>query len=202
MNPKRIERHLGISEDGNSMSDEQNCDTRKQMMVELIEAGVERDEIIRRVTAVLAPDDITGLVYHALNQEFLTAVRSIANEPMNRGHGFSSVTPPKRSNERVEFIAHANMFQPKNQARVERISRRAELLATGFQLRGVGFVLWGEATEAQHEARAEMLEKFGFAAFEGAQLHRRAMSEIKAAKVKTLNQIVEARRANRKMVAA
>lgn len=64
-----------------------------------------------------------------------------------------------------------------------------ELLGRTFALPGGGVVLWGEATAAQHDARAGMLEALAVGNAESASLHRRAILDIEAGSVSSLGEL-------------
>jgi hypothetical protein len=164
---------------------------RTEMIRELLAGGIEREVIVDRVVEVL--DDAARL--EIVRTHVRTEVaRSIRVESKSAAIGGDDRTPPARViRERQEFISHVSAWKPTETADDvgERVSRRTALLATTFMVPGHGFVLWGEATETQHSIRAAALEKLGATVFESAHLHRRAISEIRAAKVTTLNQIVE-----------
>lgn len=167
---------------------------RAAMYRELLDAGIERDEIIKRVVNATSPEEIMNLAESRINQEFLSVIGRIS---MDARIGSGRRVPEDVQAEREEFISYASAWRPSdNSDPGERVSRRAQLLKTTFLVPGHGFVAWGEATISQHTIRAEALEKMGATIFETAHLHRRAISEITAAKVETLAEIVALRHAN------
>lgn len=99
----------------------------------------------------------------------------------------------ERTNQRVDIVdaALANA--------VNRIARDAasriinewapSLLAQTFTLPNGRTVRWGEATAAEHEARASQLEKHASGVIQTAALHRRALSDIQASGGKSLNEL-------------
>lgn len=70
-----------------------------------------------------------------------------------------------------------------------KIEWTAELLDTVVALGDGTKVAWGEATYAQHDQRASMLERNGAVNLEAAARHRRAMEELEAAGAETLRQM-------------
>jgi hypothetical protein len=65
-----------------------------------------------------------------------------------------------------------------------------ELLSATFTIDGQT-VTWGEATVAQHEARAESLTKQAVGTVETAAMHMKAVDRLKAAAAQTLNDVEE-----------
>lgn len=66
------------------------------------------------------------------------------------------------------------------------LSKYANFLSLEFSLPDGSSVKWSEATAAQHEARAERLEKLAAGNADTARLHRSAIRDIAAAGVDTL----------------
>lgn len=66
------------------------------------------------------------------------------------------------------------------------LSKYSNFLSLEFSLPDGSTVKWSEATAAQHEARAEHLEKLAAGNAETARLHRSAIRDIAAAGVDTL----------------
>ena len=66
------------------------------------------------------------------------------------------------------------------------LSKYSNFLSLEFSLPDGSTVKWSEATAAQHEARAEHLEKLAAGNAETARLHRSAIRDIAAAGVETL----------------
>lgn len=64
-----------------------------------------------------------------------------------------------------------------------------DLLATTFALRDGAVVSWGEATVSQHEERAGMYAEQALSGLEGMAAHSQALDELKAAGVRTLNEL-------------
>lgn len=173
--------------------------TRAEMIADLLASGETPERIFERTFEALSEDEFRQLARTALWQEILKAVTAAAAKAAGEARpsgGTRSSTP-----EREEFIAKALSWKSDREDPGERISRRDALLKESFMVPGHGFVTWGEATEKQHELRAAALEKLGASIFESSHLHRRAISELQAAKVSTLNEIVELRHANEAAVA-
>jgi hypothetical protein len=63
-----------------------------------------------------------------------------------------------------------------------------ELLSSTFMVEGQS-VSWGDATVAQHEARAESLTKQAVGTVETAAMHMKAVERLRAAAVQTLNDV-------------
>lgn len=66
------------------------------------------------------------------------------------------------------------------------LSKYANFLSLEFSLPDGSSVKWSEATAAQHEARAEQLEKLAAGNADTARLHRSAIRDLQAAGVETL----------------
>lgn len=74
-----------------------------------------------------------------------------------------------------------------------RMEWEQELLDAGFALPDGRMVAWGDATVEEHEQRANMLSKNAAANVEAAARHVRAITDIRAAGVTTLREVVERR---------
>lgn len=170
---------------------------RKSMIRELLHAGEDHDRIISRVVEILDDETRVYLLRQQVKKELLHVIAEESREVV-RGSGIRTA----HSNEhRSEFVAKALSWDAERDDPGERVSRRAELLSVSFAVPQTGRVVtWGEATEADHRVRAEWYEKVGYASFEQAHMHRRAISELKAAKVLTLNEIAGLHHANERAI--
>lgn len=185
---------------GSAPAKEASEETRTVMIRELLNAGEPTDRIAARVREVLTPEEAESILLVALKHEIQ---REIAASSRAVAAGRTQWHRGPLEGARAEFLAHAMTWKGEHEDPGERISRRADLLEMAFTIPGTGeIVKWGLATEAQHLTRKEYVEKGAVTLMETAHLHARAISEIQAAGVRTLNDIVELRHANERAIEA
>lgn len=169
------------------------------MIRDLLADEQSRETIIDRIEQVLTDDDRRRAVRIWVNSE----IRKIVNtdRAASFGHQVSHRFNEARSEERSSFITHAHGFYTDDSDPGDRLSRRAEILDSSFTIPTTGeIVRFGSATVEQHRAQQEWCEKITYKAGRSAHEHARAISEIRAAGLATLDEVAALRHANEKAI--